>query len=404
MLIPVLEKSGYEVDIDFQKDISEMPDEELTPELDIGLSEKEPELDELALSENKPELDENTPELDDLALSENTPALNLDLDEQEIKAPSFSASNVALNDEPDVLSEKAEEEEDKEDEGEEYDDEEEEEEEDEGEEEKDDDEEEEDDDEEEEDDDEEEGEGEFVLKNDEELDLDLNDPKNYEFRMYLKNNKVGRHFKNILVKTFDSEDITSIEDIFDKNKKKIEREVTKKVERRVEKAHEKASNGHERVGFEKVLSSSATDTHTLSFRANEVKETRELLSMRRHPPHEGNSEVQWTSSISETRSRREGNPENNNYEVKNNNSNSNNIDNSRSQVFAQGSTEMTNLSSVITAKAVIQKRENSVDNTFNIENIKNGSTRLLPEYDNVYIADINILNKIVDPPPKEMCL
>ena len=243
-----------------------------------------------------------------------------------------------------------------------------------------------------------------ILDDDVDFELDLNDPKNYEFRMYLKNNKVGRHFKNILVKTFDSEDITSIEDIFDKNKKKIEKEVTKKVERRVEKAHEKASNGHERVGFEKVLSSSATDTHTLSFRANEVKETRELLSMRRHPPHEGNSEVQWTSSISETRSRREGNPENNNYEVKNNNSNSNNIDNSRSQVFAQGSTEMTNLSSVITAKAVIQKRENSVDNTFNIENIKNGSTRLLPEYDNVYIADINILNKIVDPPPKEMCL
>ena len=90
-----------------------------------------------------------------------------------------------------------------------------------------------------------------ILDDDVDFELDLNDPKNYEFRMYLKNNKVGRHFKNILVKTFDSEDITSIEDIFDKNKKKIEKEVTKKVERRVEKAHEKASNGHERVGFKK---------------------------------------------------------------------------------------------------------------------------------------------------------
>lgn len=153
----LLDKSD-EVDIDFQKDISEMPDEELTPELDIGLSEKEPELDELALSENKPELD-------DLALSENTPALNLDLDEPEIKAPSFSASNVALNDEPDVLSEKAEAEEDEEGESEAA-------EEEAAEEEADEEEEEEADEEEEQ---EAEDEGEFVLKNDEDLDLDLSE-------------------------------------------------------------------------------------------------------------------------------------------------------------------------------------------------------------------------------------
>ena len=63
--------------------------------------------------------------------------------------------------------------------------------------------------------------------------------------------KKNRDIKLIEYKTFDSEEITSIEDIFDKNKKKIEREVKKKVEKRIEKAHEKASNSHERVGFEK---------------------------------------------------------------------------------------------------------------------------------------------------------
>ena len=253
-----------------------------------------------------------------------------------------------------------------------------------------------------------------ILDDDVDFELDLNDPSNYEFRMYLKNSKVGKHFKNILVKTFYSEEITSIEDIFDKNKKKIEREVKKKVERRIVKAHERESNGHERVGFKKntvipashfvIPAKAGIQTQKSSFNnINDDKvgchssETRESLSMQRHTPHGGNSEVNWTSSIPETRSRREGNPENNN-------SNSNNIDNSRSHVFAQGSTEMKNLSSVITAKAVIQKRENSVDNTFNIENTKNGSPWLSPEYDNACIADINIFNKITDPPPKEMRL
>ena len=99
-----------------------------------------------------------------------------------------------------------------------------------------------------------------ILDDDVDFELDLNDPKNYEFRMYLKNSKVGRHFKNILVKTFDSEDITSIEDIFDKNKKKIEREVKKKVEKRMKKSHEKASNSEASVipgNVKEELSSSA---------------------------------------------------------------------------------------------------------------------------------------------------
>ena len=38
-----------------------------------------------------------------------------------------------------------------------------------------------------------------ILDDDVDFELDLNDLKNYEFKMYLKNSKVGRHFKNILV-------------------------------------------------------------------------------------------------------------------------------------------------------------------------------------------------------------
>ena len=60
------------------------------------------------------------------------------------------------------------------------------------------------------------------------LDLDLNDPKNYEFRMYLKNSPESTKFKKILIKQFNLKDIKLERDIFGEGREEFAKRVLRK--------------------------------------------------------------------------------------------------------------------------------------------------------------------------------
>jgi hypothetical protein len=67
-----------------------------------------------------------------------------------------------------------------------------------------------------------------ITKEDLELDVDLNNPKNYEFRLYLKNSKAVSRIKKVFIDNFGFENIDLAKDIFGNGKDKVIKKLQKK--------------------------------------------------------------------------------------------------------------------------------------------------------------------------------
>ena len=67
-----------------------------------------------------------------------------------------------------------------------------------------------------------------ITKEDLELDVDLNNPKNYEFRLYLKNSKAGARIKKVFIDNFGFENIDLAKDIFGNGKDEVIKKLQKK--------------------------------------------------------------------------------------------------------------------------------------------------------------------------------
>ena len=92
-----------------------------------------------------------------------------------------------------------------------------------------------------------------ILEEDKELDIDLNDPKNYSFRLYLKNSKAGARIKRVFIDSFGFDNINLADDIFGNGKEKVAEKLQKKFSLRIGKNdNDKASQAGGVLSFRAI--------------------------------------------------------------------------------------------------------------------------------------------------------